>query len=233
MLRVGLTGGLGSGKTTVASMFVSLGAHAIEADAIGHRLMQPGEQVYQNILQHFGKDVLQSDGTLDRKKLAGIAFQEKRIEELNRLVHPAVIAEQERWAQGIFASDPNAVAIVESALIFEAARSGNVPGWKERFDRIILVTIPDEIKVARYVERLSPGAWNDALAADARSRLAAQIPDQEKAPFCDYLIENTGNTAGTRQQVERIYRELQELARATSRNNSGSVESGRKDERRL
>jgi dephospho-CoA kinase len=233
MLRVGLTGGLGSGKTTIASMFATLGAHVIGADAIGHQLMQPGEQVYRDILQHFGREVLQSDGTLDRKKLAAIAFEEKRIEELNRLVHPPVIAEQEAWAQKVFASDPHAVAIVESALIFEAERSGNVPGWKDRFDRIILVTAPDQIKIARYVERLSPGTWNEALAEDARSRLGAQIPDREKLPFCDYVIENTGTREETRQQVEQIYRELQELASATPNHNLGSIESVRKDKRRL
>ncbi len=216
MLRVGLTGGLGSGKTTVAAMFASMGVHVIEADAVGRRLMQPGEQVYEEIVRHFGKGILQADATLDRKKLAAIAFGEKRIEELNRIVHPAVIAEQEAWAQKLFAADPNAIAMVESALIFEAERSGTVPGWRQRFDRVILVTAPDETKVERYVERLSPGKWNDALAADAKSRLAEQIPDRQKIPNCDYVIENAGNIAETQRQVERIYQELRELAQHPS-----------------
>lgn len=233
MLRVGLTGGLGSGKTTVAAMFSALGVHVIEADAVGRRLMQPGERVYEEILQHFGPDVLESDGTLNRKKLAEIAFGQKRIEELNRIVHPAVIAEQEAWAQRIFASDPHAIAMVESALIFEAERSGTVPGWRKRFDRVILVTVPDEMKVARYVGRLSPGKWDENLAADARSRLAAQIPDREKAPLCDYVIENTGDTDRTQTRVESIYRELMLQSCATSVSDSASVESGiRKDKRR-
>lgn len=215
MLRVGLTGGLGSGKTTVASIFAALGVHVIEADEIGRRLMQPGEQVYEKILRHFGRDILQTDETLNRKKLAALAFGEGRIEELNRIVHPAVIAEQEACAQKIFAEDPNAIAMVESALIFEAERSGTAPGWRKRFDRIILVTVPDELKIARYVERLSPGAWNEAFAADARSRLAAQIPDREKRLLCDYVIENKDGIQETQQQVNRIYQELRTLARDT------------------
>lgn len=225
MLRVGLTGGLGSGKSTVASMFAALGAHILAADAIGHRLMQPGQRVYREILEHFGVEVLHDDGTLDRKKLAAIAFGEKRIEELNKIVHPAVIAEQEALAQKIAQSDPLAIVMVESALIFEAERSGTVPGWRQRFDKLILVTVPDEVKVRRYVERLSPGKWDDTLAADAWSRLAAQIPDRMKRPECDYVIENNGDLSTTREQVLEIYEKLFALARATPSAKSASVES--------
>lgn len=234
MLRVGLTGGIGSGKSTVAAMFAELGVHVIEADAVGRRLMQPGQTVYLEILSHFGNDVLQSDGALDRKKLAAIAFGANRIDELNRIIHPAVIAEQEAEASQVFASDPNAIVMVESALIFEAERSGTVPGWRKRFDCLILVTVPDEVKVSRYVERISPGKWSEALAADARARIAAQIPDGEKLPFCDYIIENKLDIAETRSRVRAIYQELSEQSRATSQENPASVESGRrKDKSRL
>ncbi|HVJ08473.1 MAG TPA: dephospho-CoA kinase [Acidisarcina sp.] len=212
MLRVGLTGGLGSGKSTVAQMFRALGAHVIEADAVGRELMQPGQAVYEAVAEHFGRGILKADGTIDRRKLSMLAFEGGRIEELNRLVHPAVIAAQEEWANRLFARQPNAVAMVESALIFEAERSGTAPGWRDRFDRVILVSAPDDVKIARYVERISPGHWNESVAADARARLAQQIPDSEKAPRCDYVIENTGTLEDLGSRVREIYRELSALA---------------------
>ena len=142
MLRAGLTGGLGSGKTTVAAMFRSLGAHIIDADALGRELMFPGRAVYSAIIDHFGPEVVSADGVLNRSLLADLAFRQNRLAELNSIVHPPVIAAQQQWAERIFARDPHAIAIVESALIFEADRQGSAPGWRHRFDRIILVTAP-------------------------------------------------------------------------------------------
>jgi dephospho-CoA kinase len=113
MLRVGLTGGLGSGKSTAARLFAALGAHVLQADAIGRLMMEPGESVYAAILAHFGDSVVAADGTLDRKALARIAFAEGRVEELNAIVHPAVIARQAELSEAIFARDPEAVVIVE------------------------------------------------------------------------------------------------------------------------
>lgn len=220
MLRVGLTGGIGSGKSTVASMFASLGVHVIEADAIGRQLMEPGQTVYQAIVEQFGTEILRPDGALDRRKLAEIAFGQKRIEELNKIVHPAVIAEQEAWAERLFAADPLAILMVESALIFEAERSGTVPEWRRRFDRLILVTVPDEMKVQRYVQRISPEKWDESLAADAWSRIAAQLPDKQKAPLCDYVIENTAGREHTMVQVKSIHQELLRLTHATPERNS-------------
>ena len=209
MLRAGLTGGLGSGKTTVAGIFRSLGADVIEADAVGRELMSPGQTVYREIAEHFGAEVVRADGTLNRAMLADLAFRQNRLQELNRIVHPAVIAAQREWAERVFAEDPNAVVIVESAVIFEADAQGTAPGWRERFDRLILVTAPDELKIARYLARMtSSGAPAKDLEADARARLAAQIPDREKIPLCDYVIRNDGSLAETQKQVERIFSEL-------------------------
>ena len=212
MLRVGLTGGLGSGKSTVAKMFSALGAHVTEADAVGREVMQPGQPVYGAIVEHFGREILNPDGTIDRRKLSSLVFAGGRIEELNRIVHPAVIAAQEEWACKLLARQPDAVAMVESALIFEAERSGTVPNWRSRFDRLILIAAPDAVKIARYVERISPGHWDAAAAADAEARLAQQIPDSEKAPRCDYVIENTGTLEETDNRVRAIYQELCTLA---------------------
>ena len=205
MLRVGLTGGLGSGKSTVAGIFQELGAVVISADQLGRQLMQPGEPVYAAIVQTFGRAVVRADGSLDRKKLAELAFQHDQAGVLNHIVHPAVVAAEEEWMRGVFAADPTRVAIVESALIFEVEKWGTAPGWVQRFDKLILVTVPDEVKIARFVSRVMA---NDGAQADARARLAAQIPDREKAGWCDYVIDNTGSVEATRAKVGEIYREL-------------------------
>lgn len=221
MLRAGLTGGLGSGKTMVAAMFRSLGVYVIEADAVGRDLMSPGHSVYDEIIRHFGPQVICPDGSLDRRHLADLAFRQNRLDELNRIVHPPVIAAQRQWAEAIFAGDPNAVAMVESALIFEADRQGSAPGWRQRFDRLILVTAPIELRVARYVDRMAslPGAPSRAeLEADARRRIAAQIPDDEKIPLSDFVICNDGPIQTTRLQVERVHSELVRASKGRPQN---------------
>ena len=210
MLRVGLTGGLGSGKSTVAGMFEQLGAAVISADQLGRRLMQPGEPVYAAIVQRFGPTVVRGDGSLDRKALAKLAFQDNQADALNHIVHPAVVDAEEEWMRGVFAADAARVAIVESALIFEVEKWGTAPGWTQRFDKLILVTVPDEVKVERFVARMS---GSEGAEADARARIAAQIPDQEKAARCDFVIDNTGSVEQTRKIVEAIYRELVVAAR--------------------
>ena len=105
MLRVGLTGGLGSGKSTVAGIFEELGAAVVSADQLGRQLMQPGEPVYTAIVETFGKAVVRGDGSLDRKALAELAFQHNQAGKLNHIVHPAVIAAEEEWMRGVFAAD--------------------------------------------------------------------------------------------------------------------------------
>jgi dephospho-CoA kinase len=246
MLRVGLTGGLGSGKSTAAAIFSSLGAHIFSADAIGRQLMQPGQPVYDEILSAFTPDnpalnsepaphspLLLPDRQLDRSAIARIVFADPdALHRLNRIVHPAVIAEQQRQMNALFAAHPHAIAIVESALIFEVEREQTAPDWPRQFDKIILITSPDALKVDRYLARaaearaaearaahsispdrpiLSP-AEASALAADARRRIAAQIPDAEKIPRSDYVISNTGTLADLELQIRRIYIKLAAMA---------------------
>lgn len=215
MLRVGLTGGLGSGKSTVAAMFAELGAAVISADQLGRQLMQPGEPVYAAIVKTFGSGVVRSDGSLDRKALAELAFQHNQADALNHIVHPAVVAAEEEWMLGVFAANPGRVAMVESALIFEVEKWGTAPGWVQRFDKLILVTVPDEVKIARFLART---VTRDGAEADARARIAAQIPDKEKAGRCDYVIDNTGSLETTRAVVKTIYGDL---ARAATCNSFG------------
>jgi dephospho-CoA kinase len=216
MLQVGLTGGLGSGKSTVAGIFEELGAAVVSADQLGRQLMQPGEPVYTAIVETFGKAVVRGDGSLDRKALAELAFQHNQAGKLNHIVHPAVIAAEEEWMRGVFTADAQRVAIVESALIFEAEKWGTAPDWVQRFDKLILVVVPDEVKIARFVSRMmandGPDSRREALIQDARARMAAQIPDQEKAGRCEYVIDNSGSIGKTRKRVEEIYRELVQAA---------------------
>lgn len=240
MLRVGLTGGLGSGKSTVGAMLRALGAHVIDADAIGRDMMQPGQPVYARIVAQFGPQVVRPDGQLDRAALARQAFECGRVEELNAIVHPAVIAAQADWAQEIAAREPDAVAIVESALVFETKHGGETKhgeetkhggeakhgepastGLRKRFDRIILVTAPDEVKIRRFVERMSGGKplsddERASLEKDAKRRLAAQLPDSEKVGLSDYVIENAGTLDATQAAVLEVYRQLRIEAEASA-----------------
>jgi dephospho-CoA kinase len=217
MLRVGLTGGLGSGKSTVAGFLRELGAEVIEADALGRALMEPGQAVYAEIVRVFGPEVVDTDGRLNRKRLADLAFKGGRLQDLNAIVHPAAIAAQRSWMEEVFKHNRAAVAVVESALIFEVERDARLRGeqeselvdWRRRFDRLVVVTAPDELKVTRYAARVSPaGPGREAAAVDARLRLKHQIPDAEKAARADYVLENTADQAALRAQTVELWQRL-------------------------
>lgn len=218
MLRVGLTGGLGSGKSTAARRFAELGAHVLYADEIGRALMQPGEAVFEQIVARFGKRVIGDGGQLDRSALGRIAFGEGRIEELNAIVHPATIARQAELTAEIATTDPNAVVMVESALVFET-KHGGAEGWHKRFDRIILVRASEQTKVARFVARVSGGrvldeAERQELEADARRRMAEQLDDDWKAQHSDYVLTNDGPVDRLIAQVDALWPELRKAAQS-------------------
>jgi len=218
MLSVGLTGGLGSGKSTVAGLLRQMGADVIESDELGRALMEPGQPVYAEIVRVFGPEVVNPDGRLNRARLAELVFQGGRILELNAIVHPAVIETQSRWIKEVYARDPAAVAVVVSALIFEVERDARIHGRQEsvlanlrRIDRFVVVTAPDEVKIARYVARLgASGAARVAAEADARARLALQIPDAEKIARANYVIDNTGDMDALRAQVKKLWWRLKD-----------------------
>jgi dephospho-CoA kinase len=209
---VGLTGGVGSGKSTIADMFSDLGARVSRSDEVGRAMMQPGQPVMQAIAAHFGPQVLTDAGTLDRAMLARIAFAEGRLEELNALVHPAVIAEQSRWMEAV-GVEPKAVAVVESALIFEtkhgeAAAGQEAAPWRTRFDRIIVVTASEALRRTRYLARA--GANRDAAAADFDRRMQAQWSDERKAVLADVVLQNDGSVSDLQAKVTALYEALKQ-----------------------
>ncbi len=213
MLRVGLTGGLGSGKSSVARVWVEEGVPVLEADAIGRTLMAAGTPVHAAIVAAFGPQVVLADGELDRSALAREAFGGGRLAELNGIVHPAVLAEQDRQLR-FLAQAGYTLAVVASALIFEVAQGGQP--WRERFDKLVLVTAPEEVRVARFAARaLANAEQRVEIAAEARRRMAAQLPDSAKRGACDFVIENTRTLVLLRREALRVLRALQQSAANT------------------
>lgn len=211
MLRVALTGGVCSGKSAAAAIFRELGCVVSQSDEVARGMMQPGEDVYRRIVERFGSHVVRADGTLDRAVLAQIAFHESRAEELNTIVHPAVIAWQNTWMREVAAEHPSAVAMVESALVFETRHGGEAEApWRSRFDRIVLVTAPAELRLRRYFARVGASSTQERAAAetDMRARMAAQLTDAEKASLSDVVIHNDRSLADLRRKVEEVWEQL-------------------------
>jgi dephospho-CoA kinase len=211
LLKVGLTGGIASGKSTVGEMFSTLGSHLIKADEIAHQLMQPGHAVYRAVVHHFGPEILNSDKTINRAKLAEAAFgsfsgaaeKPSQIQELNQLVHPAVIQYHDNWMAEIGRSDPQGIAVVEAALLLEAHA-------EKSFDRLVVVTCRPEQRIERWAERMKVDETN--ARKEVARRMAAQLSDEEKIKYADYVIDNSGSLGETRQQVETVYLEFKKQA---------------------
>jgi dephospho-CoA kinase len=217
MLRVGLTGDLGSGKSTVARLLAAHGAIVFSSDEMAREMMRPGEPIYAAIVEHFGPAVLTHDGTLDRRALARIAFDptHSRIEELNALIHPAVISEQFHRIEDLARIEPHAIVVIESALIFTTQYAPGNLTWRERFDAIVLVTAPEPLKISRFIHRVSNNRQltskeHSALEADARRRLAVQQTSDDHAAHC-LLIANDGTLEQLSAEVSKLWDELQHL----------------------
>lgn len=206
-MKIGLTGGVACGKSTVAKIFSELGARVIDADKLVHELYRQGEPVYEELVKRFGTGILGPGGEIDRSRLAALAFEGGRVQELNRIVHPAVFVRQQQWLQEVAARQPEAIAMVEAALILEA-------GGKSRYDKIIVVTCRPEQKIERYARRARISETAARVEVDRRSR--AQMTDDEKAGQADFVVDNSGSLDQTRRQAEKIYAELKLPARAHS-----------------
>jgi dephospho-CoA kinase len=199
MLRVGLTGGIGCGKSSVVEMLREMGVPVIEADDLVHELSRAGEAVHEEIVEAFGREILAENGEIDRARLAGIVFgSPEKLERLNRIVHPRVLERTERW-MGERRREGAQLVVVEAPLLVEA-------GFHRRLDRLVVVWCRPE----QQIERLSGRGMSGE---EARQRIAAQMPAEEKMRLADYLIDNSGTRDQTRRQVDILVKKLEAEAR--------------------
>jgi dephospho-CoA kinase len=207
MIKVGLTGGIASGKSLVSRMFTELGAHTIDADELAHELMTPGQPAYHEIVEKFGDSILNPDKTISRSKLAELAFDKKRprIYELNRILHPGVIQKYESWMDDIEKQEPEAIVMLEAALLLEA-------GLRRRFDKIVVVTLKQQQRIERWSQRFQVDQETARL--EVTRRMMAQAPDEAKLQAADFVIDNSGTVDQTKAQVKKVYDSLLLQAKA-------------------
>ena len=199
MLRVGLTGGLASGKSFVGHALADFGCYLIEADKLGHEVMMPGGEAYDGIIREFGPSILDAEGRISRRKLSGMVWEyPERLEKLNQLVHPPVQEREEDAMAGIGRRDPQAIVVVEAAILVETGRY-------KSFDRLIVVTCTAEQQMERALER---GSYSRE---EIQARLARQLPLKEKLKLADYVIDTSGSKEATIEQVRRVYGALLSL----------------------
>jgi dephospho-CoA kinase len=179
-------------------MLAACGARYLQADSLAHQLYAPGQATFDAVVAHFGREILNPDGTINRGRLANAAFP-VRIAELNAIVHPAVVAAQNQWMDDIQRTDPEGIAVVEAALILEA-------GAARDFDKLIVVTCNLEQKFDRYSQRA--GISLEEARKEVERRSAAQLSDQEKVNRADYVIDNSGHIADTARQVQSVWQKL-------------------------
>jgi len=196
MLRVGLTGSIGVGKSFVASVFVELGCHVLDADQTAREVVMPGTPGLKALVEAFGEDILTTNGTLDRKRLGVLIFADlNKRERLNSILHPFIIARQDEILSGWEAEDPDGIGIVDAALMIES-------GGYKRFDKLIVVHCRPEVQLERLMLR-------DKLSRDeALRRINSQMPQDEKQKFADYLIDTSDGYESTRAQTEKVNQKL-------------------------
>lgn len=200
MLKVGLTGGIGAGKSAVGRMFGELGCRVIDSDLITRKLFASGDPVNQAVAAAFGPSVVAFDGAIDRRVLGELVFNKPELRlQLNNLVHPAIKQRQADWLARLAAEDPHTIGIVEAALMIEV-------GTYKDYDKVIVVKCSPDVQRKRLRERsgLTP--------QQIESRIASQMPLQEKVKVADFVIDNSEDPGTTRQQVQEVYRQLRPLA---------------------
>jgi len=201
MLRVGLTGSIGVGKSFVAGVLAELGCHVVDADQTAREVVKPGSPGLAAVVTAFGAEVLGEDGTLDRPRLGAIVFpDQKKRELLNSILHPYIIARQDEQLREWEKEDPFGIGIIDAALMIES-------GGYKRFDKLIVVHCRPEVQLQRLITR-------DGLSEfAARQRIAAQMSQEEKCKFADYLIDTSEGFADTRTRTTEVFSELQVLSR--------------------
>jgi dephospho-CoA kinase len=200
MLLVGLTGGLATGKSTVAELFRSCGAMVIDADVLARYVVQPKKPAWREIVREYGKGVLKPDQALDRQALAALIFRNPgKLRKLNAIVHPRVAREQIRLTRELARKDPTAVIIYDAPLLIEA-------GAHRRMDKVIVVSADQKTQIVRLRHR------DDFSRLEAIQRIRAQMPLRKKIKFGDYVIDGTQSLRQLRINVRRIYDELRHQA---------------------
>lgn len=200
MLRLGLTGGIATGKSTVAAMFVALGAHLVDTDQLARQAVAPGSPGLKTLVQAFGPGILDQEGGLDRRGLRALAFGDPQVlQRLNAIVHPLVGQLVAQELARLEALDPQGVALVDVPLLFET-------GWQERFAPVILVYAPAAVQVERLMAR--DGVDRQA----AQQALAAQLPIEEKRRLAQFVVDNSGGLDETRTQVGAVWTQVCALA---------------------
>lgn len=199
-LRVGLTGGIASGKSTVRELLAGLGCHTIDADKLVHELYEPGRAGHAALVATYGEQILSEDSSVDRVKLAKIAFSDpSEAKKLNALIHPIVIAETEERLARI----TEGIAVVEATLMIES-------GGRQRYDRLVIVDVDPEVQVERGVARGLPRE-------EVLRRIANQISREERLRHADYVIDNSADRAHLESEVRRVHALLREDLRAKAR----------------
>lgn len=196
MLKVGLTGSIAVGKSYVCECFRELGCHILDADKTAREVVKPGSSGLAQIVSEFGSDIRKPNGELDRKSLANIVFaDEAKRNLLNSIVHPLVIERQNHWIRELEKTDPNGIAFVDAALMIES-------GSFRRFDKIVVVWCEPAIQLSRLMLR------DDLDEAEAQKRIAAQMSQEEKKRFADYLIDTSGSLENVQRQAFKVFEQL-------------------------
>lgn len=212
MLRVGLTGSIGVGKSFVAGVLAELGCHVLDADLTAREVVEPNSVALKKLVAEYGPEVLQPDGALDRARLGALVFGDaQRRSTLNSILHPYIIARQDELLREWEAVDPEGIAIVDAALMIES-------GGYKRFDKLIVVHCRPEIQLQRLMLR------NALSREEAEKRISAQMSQEEKKKFADYLIDTSEGFNDTRRQTEEVYTALQHII-SDREQGAGSSES--------
>jgi len=193
MLRVGLTGSIGVGKSFVAGELAKLGCRVLDADEIAREVVAPGSPALRDVVREFGPEILQSDGRLDRSKLGALVFADpdKRA-TLNSILHPCIIAQQDQQLRKWEIEEPDGIAVVDAALMIES-------GGYKRFDKLIVVHCRHEVQLERVMTR------NNLSRKEAERRIDAQMSQKEKKKFADYLIDTSDGFEATRKRTSEVY----------------------------
>jgi dephospho-CoA kinase len=196
VLKVGLTGGIASGKTFVGEALAGWGCFVIQADEIGRQVMAPGGQAHEGVVREFGSEILAPDGSIDRPRLAALVFRNpERLARLNALVHPPVLRREDELAAEFFTREPHGIAVVEAAILIET-------GSYRRYDKLILVVSAPDQQMERALRR------EGAKEADVRARIERQMPLEEKRKYADYVIDTSGEKEDTLRQTRVVYEAL-------------------------